>query len=128
MSSHTIKVTQTYFPGSKIEFVLSSIEENESKEEAKSSILWSKNKFLLINSGLSNGWTKNSDYKELIMNKKIDNLFNKEILEHYASYISKFYIQKPMRQSYGFKYSSWIGNIQGRLKLQFEKVKKKGGR
>ena len=55
MSSHTIKVTPTYFPGSKIKFVLSSIEDNESKEEAKSSILGSKNKFLLINSGLSDG-------------------------------------------------------------------------
>ena len=126
MSSHTIKVTPTYFPGSKIEFVLSSIEENESKEEAKSSILGSKNKFLLINSGLSDGWTKNSDYKELIMNTKIDNLSNKEILEHYASYISKFYGQKPMRQSYGFKYSSWIDNIQEEIKASVWKSKEEG--
>ena len=40
MSSNTIKITPTYFPGSKINFALSFIEENLIKEEeAKSSIL-----------------------------------------------------------------------------------------
>ena len=126
MSSHTIKVTPTYFPGSKIEFVLSLIEENESKEVAKIFILGSKSKFFLINSGLSDGWTKNSDYKELITNTEIDNLSNKEILEHYASYISKFYSQNPMRQSYGFKYSSWIDSIQEEIKASVWKSKEEG--
>ena len=128
MSSHTIKVTPTYFPGSKIEFVLSCIEENESKEEAKSSFLWSKNKFLLINSGLSDGWTKNSDYKELIMNTKIDNLSNKEILEHYASYISKFYSQNIWGNHIASNIVVELIIFRRRLRLQFEKVKKKDGR
>lgn len=100
MSANPVKTTPTYFPGSKINFVLSNFEEDKAKAPKRRRQIKFNDSDSLVKAGLADGCKKNSSFRDLIEAAKICELSNRDIMSNYDSYISSIQPRKSEKRPF----------------------------
>ena len=128
MSSQNIRIliTPTYFPNSLKQFTLSEMKEDPRNKGRFGNLSKYNDSDDILKAGITDGWTKNQMYREVLQLTKIGDLESKVIIEEYGRLITDKQMLLASSSRSKFRYEKALSHIDKELKRNIIKRHKAG--